>query len=548
MEGQIDQAAAMRNIHIILQVVANIVIGAALGFVGHALHADRPSVSLNNSSSLSIPGRSAQNGSTKVPLSIEEVFSKLISAPGPMELSRLLADLRAEELPGLMERAQKLPPKFRKELIPAIFERWLELDRSAAVAWIREKMRDASCYEAWAKAAPDEALEFIFRSSSLNRFRGAIVAGLETLAGKDARARIGILMRYPSSQGRDQILLQEFQRWTETDPGTAYSWAVNIPEGKLRNSMERSALKGLASVDPSTASKRVSEMIPKLKPSLYGSGFISEFVGVLAAKDRTLAMRFAEALPDEFRKFPIIAIGANWAKTEPLAALAWSYEQGVDISAHYLTETMGSGSIVEAAFATQPKETIDWLLSLPDTNERGIWLQALLHNNFLKGDGELGMKIFEGLSANRQFRLAPDLGRVIASGGNFPDLATWTSSFPDEAVRARALAGAVGQFFEKIPARVDSIMSGLPEGPIRDQALLELVRRQSWGTPADAASRALEIHDESVRFDALDQAMRRWLDRDRERAVDWLQTHDNIPRAWISEWLPNELNRSSGSP
>jgi hypothetical protein len=128
---------------------------------------------------------------------------------------------------------------------------------------------------------------------------------------------------------------------------------------------------------------------------------------------------------------------------------------------------------------------------------------------------------------------------VIGISGNFPDMATWTLSFPDEAVRARALAGAVGQIFEKIPARVDSIMSGLPEGSIRDQALLELVRRQSSRTPADAASRALEIRDEAVRFDALDQAMRRWLDRDHDKAVDWLQTHDKIPRTWLSEWLPS---------
>jgi hypothetical protein len=162
-----------------------------------------------------------------------------------------------------------------------------------------------------------------------------------------------------------------------------------------------------------------------------------------------------------------------------------------------------------------------------------------MRNNYLQGNAELGMKIFEGLSAGRQFLLSPELGRVIGISGNFPDTATWTSSFPDESVRARAFAGAVGQIFDKTPARVDSIMSGLPDGAIRDQALLELVRRQSLNTPADAASRALEIRDEAVRFDALDQTMRDWLQRNRERAVDWLQTHDNIPRTWVREWLPN---------
>jgi hypothetical protein len=541
MEGQIDEGPAMRNIRIILQAVGSIIIGAALGFGGHALQADRSKTPLNSSSSLSIPGRSAQNGSTNVPPAIEETFTKLVSAPGRVELFHLLADLRAEEMPGLIERAQKLPPKFRKALVAAIFERWLELDRGSAAAWIREKRRDASCYEAWAKAAPDEALEFIFRSSSLDQYRNAIVAGLETLAGKDAAARIGMLLRYPSSQGRNQILLEEFKRWTETDPGTAYSWAVNIPEGKLRASMEQSALIGLVNVDPTSASNRVNEMIPKLKPSLYGNEFISEFVRVLARKDQMLAMRFAEALPDEFRTLPIIAVGAEWAKTEPLAALAWSYEQGIDFS-------MVSGLNVMSAFAGQPKETIGWLLSQPDSNERVMWLQALLRDYYLKGDGELGLKIFESLSTDRQFWLAPELGRVIGNSGNFPDMATWTSSLPDEAIRARAFAAAVGQIFEKTPARVDSIVSGLPEGPIRDQALLELVGRQSWSKPADAASRALEIHDETVRFDALDQAMRRWLDRDRERAVDWLQTHDNLPRAWLNEWLPDESKRTSGSP
>jgi len=50
----------------------------------------------------------------------------------------------------------------------------------------------------------------------------------------------------------------------------------------------------------------------------------------------------------------------------------------------------------------------------------------------------------------------------------------------------------------------------------------------------------LEIRDEAVRFDALNQAAYQWLQRNRESAVDWLQTHDNIARAWLNEWLPNK--------
>jgi hypothetical protein len=315
-----------------------------------------------------------------------------------------------------------------------------------------------------------------------------------------------------------------------------------MPEGKLREMMVYYALTGLAKVDPSEALNRVKEMIPKLKPSRNSDVFVSNFADLFAAKDQALALKFAEALPDEFRKFPLMAVAIVRAKTEPLETLAWCYEQGISPSEVSYSAGTSSGSVLSLSFAKEPAKTVDLLLSLPDSNERGRWLQTLMHQNYLRLDAQLGLKMFEGLSPDRQSWLAPELGRMITNNGNFPDMATWTSSLPDEAIRARAFAGAVGQIFERTPARVDSIMSGLPDGPVRDQALLELVRRQSVNTPADAASRALEIRDEAVRFDALNQTMREWLQRNRERAVDWLQTHDNLPRAWINQWLPNGSN------
>jgi hypothetical protein len=440
-----------------------------------------------------------------------------------------------------MERAEKLPLRFREEMVTAILERWLELDRESGVNWIRAKRRDARCYEAWVKVAPDEALELMFGSNLSGRidFASVVTAGLELLAGKDSRARVDLIMRYPPSEGRDQILLREIERWAATDPATAYSWALSLPEGTSRDSLELVALSELARVDPAEAMNRVKEKIPKLKPSQYDNGFVSGFADLFAAKDRALALEFTEALPDEFRKIPLLAVATTWAKSEPLEALAWGYERGVNLSEAFFSGGKWSSSVVSMSFAKQPKETVDFLLSLPDSKQRELSLQSLMHNNYLQGNAELGMTIFDGLSAERQFWLAPEFGRVIANSGNFPDMATWTSSFPDEAVRARAFAGAVVQVFAKSPERVDSIMSGTPEGPVRDQALLELVLQQSRSTPADAASRALEIRDEAVRFDALDQTMRDWMQRNRERAVDWLQTHDNIPRTWVREWLPN---------
>src|SRR6266511_453812 len=233
----------MKNIGVILRAIAGVLIGATLGFLTHGMPGTRGTTPLKNTSSPGITGRSTEQGASESLRASEDNFTKLISTlrnrdelAGRVELFHLLANLPTGELPSLMERAQKLPLKFRKEMVTAILERWLELDRESAVYWIRAKGRDARCYEIWAKADPDEALKFIFGSNSSGRFSSAVTVGLETLAGKDARARVEILMRYPSSEGRNQFLLKEFEPWAATDPATAYSWALSMPEAESRDS------------------------------------------------------------------------------------------------------------------------------------------------------------------------------------------------------------------------------------------------------------------------------------------------------------------------
>src|SRR6185295_18218661 len=56
---------------------------------------------------------------------------------GRAYLFHLISDLSAEELPALIERAMRLPLKYRKELVAALFERWVAIDPANAESWIR---------------------------------------------------------------------------------------------------------------------------------------------------------------------------------------------------------------------------------------------------------------------------------------------------------------------------------------------------------------------------------------------------------------------------
>ena len=271
---------------------------------------------------------------------------------------------------------------------------------------------------------------------------------------------------------------------------------------------------------------------------MFGNGFISEFTRGLAAKDPAAAREFAESLPAEFQTFPMIAAGCAWAKKEPVASLEWAYANGINVTQNLQTEFGFSAfSILREALSAEPKQTVDWLLALPPSKDRDSWLQKALFQDPLRKDAELARRIFDNLPAEQQPRLASGFGRQIAASGQLPDLQTWATWFPDEAIRARAIGGAMAGAFDKNPSRVETMLSELPVGAIRDQALAALTLGQSYSAPNTAATRAMEIGDATVRYDALDRLMNQWMSNDRQTAKDWLNSQTKIPREWVTEWL-----------
>src|SRR4030095_15714277 len=52
------------------------------------------------------------------------------------EIYEALRDFPLADLPGLIERSEKLPWLFRARLLPALVERWLEMDIAGARTWI----------------------------------------------------------------------------------------------------------------------------------------------------------------------------------------------------------------------------------------------------------------------------------------------------------------------------------------------------------------------------------------------------------------------------
>lgn len=525
------------------------VLGVTLGYASTRLaKSSTQALHTNTNANVATPGEADETtGATgKSAKAGEDEFTHLVSAlregetlKGRVDLYRALSDVRVAEIPGLMKRAQQLPLKLRKELVAALFEHWVQVDRSVAEAWIREEARAYGCYAAWARASPQEALNHCLNSPWMSAFWSVVPVALDGLAGKDPRAQLEILAKFPASSRRSAIISNNFESWAQSDPKSALEWAANLPDDKLRSDLEKRGVTGLAKVDPGAAASRMQTMIPDLPTGMVGNGFVSEFTRGLAEKDLTIAREFVEGLPAEFQFYPMVAVGTAWAKTDPIAALDWAQANGIDVAQMFRTEMgLSSLTILGEAMSSQTKQTIDWLQSLPEGNQRDAWLQNALFQNrvSVKKDAETMRQIFDGMSPDRQQRLASGFGKELAATGALPDLQTWASWIPDESVRARAIGGAIAGTFDSAPARAEAMLADLPAGPIRDQALAALTQTQTFSTPSAAAGRALNIQDQTLRYDTLDRFMNAWMNRDRQTAEAWLDAQTDLPREWVSEW------------
>ncbi len=484
--------------------------------------------------------------------SAQDIVSALVSATqeqgylkGRVAMYRLLEQLSPSEIPTILKSIERLPLNSREKVTAALIEHWLKTDPAAAGAWIRSHLTHPAAV-AWAHVSPSEALTALINSKHDVTYWNSPKAALDRLAGKDPRARITLLSSFPVGANRDSLLRQEIAELAKTDPAEAYQMASTSLIGQLRTAAIHATLLTWVSADPTTATAQIASMLPELKPGLFGSGFVSEFTRVMARKDPTAALEFAVSLPEEFREYPLIAATMAWAEKEPLSALTWARENGVDITRSFRTErTLQSDNVLKTAMETQPEETINWLITLPPGTEQQQLMKAALQTtmrnpaakeNVLEAGSSI-FQLFNALPPEEQAREAGQIGRMIAEKGTFPDDAQWASLFGNEAARHQAMAGAIGTIFSQSPARGDSLLAKLPEGIARDLALKEVAFVQSYATPDQAAQRAMEIQNRDVQRSALGSTVLSWLRRNEAACRAWLDSAEGIPADWIAEWV-----------
>jgi hypothetical protein len=461
---------------------------------------------------------------------------------------RLIQEIPSADIPRVIDAAQHLPPKTRKAISAALLEHWLKSDAPAAGTWAQNHFHNPAIASAWAHAAPLAALTAVLGSNGETSYWDAPKIALAELAGEDPHARISLLASLPAGANRDQLLSQEIVSLAKTDPSEALNAAKTRLTGKFSDAAVRSVLLEWAQIDPVTAATKLDLIATDLKAGLCGNAFISNFTRNMAQKDPSAALEFAASLPEELRKYPLIAAATAWAKSDPIEALSWSIDNGIDVTRHFRTERMStSDSVLRAALGFQPNDTVDWLLSLP----AGAEGQRLIREGFERTinwrvvnspEGEidalsLASRLFNALPPVDQAKFANEYGAAIARKDTYPEPEEWKSRFGDETVRAHAVAGAIGAVFSQSATRGEALLAKLPEGMTRDLALAQAAFAQGFSAPASACDHAVQIKDQESRYSALDRLVPQWIKKDESGCRAWLENNTGLSPKWVSDWM-----------
>ncbi len=465
------------------------------------------------------------------------------------DLAEALDDLTADDLPGLVTHAEDLPYLDRQKLLPVLLDRWFEVDFDGAKQWMLGHPRQFESTKAWSRANPEAALQDALAMPDDRRASTLLGEAIKQLAGDNPAAQLARLKTLPSGKQRDDVFIGILANWAKTDPAAAYTALGEFAPGRTFDSARDAVLREWAGSDPAGCLAQMDAVVPTLKADVLGNDLIKELTARIGRKDPHLVLDWLGTLPVEFRSTAAIFAAGAWAAKEPLAALDWCLANGVDVARGRRNDFFSwQSGVLGEALGAKPGETVAWLEALPAGSnrdrlmERGfadsLW-RAPKDRLFGPEDG-IAFRLFNELPEEAQMRNATELGRARMERGDLTDLNDWAENFAPGAVRANAIAGAIGAAYERDASQVEALLAGTRSARDRDAALRGLAETMRFTAPAGAAGRAVEIGDAALRRETLEPIVTFWIKRDPDAAHAWLQDADNIPADWKRAWMQPE--------
>lgn len=307
-----------------------------------------------------------------------------------------------------------------------------------------------------------------------------------------------------------------FGRWAEVDPTGAMAHANTM--GFAAAFVRPTILQSWASVDPENAAKYYAENPREFAmmggPGPGGQNGAATIASEWAKQDPVAALAWASSLSGDDKTRAMTSVIREVATTDP--------KKAAELAAQMDPSERGDAyeSIARSYGAKNFDEAEAWVKSLPADQQAAAMASAIA--GLAQDNPELALvkaaAMAEGDEKNRAIRNSLE----ILSKTN-PTKALAEIAKLDAEVQRRAIEPVISNYVVSDPSAAEIYVKNLEEGPVRDNAVSALVR-SSTGDPANLLALAETIEDEGDRNRTIGVAYMKLYREDQEAAKAYVES------------------------
>ena len=312
-----------------------------------------------------------------------------------------------------------------------------------------------------------------------------------------------------------------FSRWAEVDPQAALAYTSEM--GREGFMVKGTVLQSWASTDPQAAAKYFEE-----NPRDFGmmggfggrgGGAASQIAMEWAKQDPAGALEWAQGLEGRNASSAIGGVFRQVAQDDPAGAAALAAGLGDD-------ERAGAYQSIAREWAQQDwGATEAWINGLPSDERDGAMAQAI--RGLASEDPALASTKVSSLPDGEA---KSDAIRSISERWAREDAASaaeWLVSQETDNV-GRSMREVMGNWVGQDQAAALAFVNSQPEGAMRDSAAASYIMSNRGGDTQEALQMAETISDEGSRQMAIGVTAMRWMQDDKEAALEYVNTTESL--------------------
>ena len=482
-------------------------------------------------------------------------------------LGRLLAEwARRDPAAAKAALARIAGAKSRAAALEGFARGWLAVDFAAAREWILGLSADAdrgsvmpALLQAWAQRDVGAARAFVASLPAGNEQTALYGQLAQGWAETDPRGAAGFAAALSSRRLREQALRESLAVWVKSDPAAALAFAAQLTprfEGTARlfelwaqddlAAAARHVAQAGRGVDAGAVgavAREWSRRDPRGLPGWLGERslrpldlvrVLDDIVVPVLENDRDAGVALLRLAPSVVGAPELYARATeNLARTD----LAWTREWLRSIPQP--ENQKAALEVFASAWSYQrPENAAAWAMELP-ANLQPVALKQVVANWSLFDPLEAADFVTKRIPAEQQFEHL----RHVMQNWSLEDpagIADWVSRFPTVEIRDQLIGTVVSRWMERDPAQADRWIRSLPpEHPVRTTAIEPFFRATLNRDPQRALEWLVDIADmhDSTNQHRVAYAALRWYYDAPAQARQWLQSTPLVPVPIKADYL-----------